>query len=68
MLNLQLPDVAVPDRVSIARPLQSNERYTYAGLDGPGVIRLLWVTLQHPRRMTQASRKAIIRIFFDESI
>ncbi len=66
MLNLQLPDFAVPDRVSIARPLQPNEKYTYAELDGPGVIRLLWVALQHPRSMTQASRKAIIRIFFDD--
>ena len=65
-MKLQLPDRAVPDRVSISRPLEPNERFTYAELDGPGVIQTVWVALAHPRRLSQASRKAIIRIYFDD--
>ncbi len=65
-MNLQLPDYAVPDRISITRPLDPNECFTYAELDGPGVIQTVWVALRHPRQLAQASRKAIIRIYFDD--
>ena len=65
-MNLQLPDDPVPDRVSITRPLPANQRATCAELDGPGCIRHIWVVLAHPKRLEMASRKAIIRIYFDD--
>ena len=58
--------IAVPDRVSITEALPANTRKTYAQLDGPGCIRHIWVALTHPQRLAMSSRKAVIRIYFDE--
>ena len=66
-MDLHLPQHAVPDRVSITEPLPANTRKSYAELDGPGCIRHIWVALAHPQRLALASRKAVIRIFFDEA-
>ena len=65
-MNLHLPQHPVPDRVSITEPLPANTRKTYAQLDGPGCIQHLWVVLAHPKRLEMSSRKAIIRIYFDD--
>ena len=65
-MNLHLPETGVPDRVSITGALPANERTTYAELDGPGCIQHIWVVLTRPERMPMSSRKAIIRIYFDE--
>jgi Protein of unknown function (DUF2961) len=64
-MNLELPERAVPDRVSVCghvQMLQPFERRTLAELDGPGCIRHIWVTMT---RSEMTNRKAIIRIFFD---
>ena len=65
-MNLNLPSSPIPDRVSITGPLPANQRTTYAELDGPGCIQHIWVVLARPERLPLASRKAIIRIYFDD--
>ncbi len=65
-MDLHLPQNPVPDRVSITAALPANTRKTYALLDGPGCIRHIWVALAHPQRLAMSSRKAVIRIYFDE--
>ena len=66
-MNLQLPGYAVPDRISITRPLEANACYTYANLDGPGMIQTIRVAVRHPK-LAQASRKAIIPICFGDEV
>lgn len=61
-MTLNLPEVAVPDRVSVVRTLEAGQRDTWAVLDGPGCIRHLWVTMT---REDVANRLAVIRIYFD---
>ena len=65
-MNLNLPPSPIPDRVSFTGPLPANQRTTYAELDGPGCIQHIWVVLARPERLPFASRKAIIRIYFDD--
>ncbi|MCY4080262.1 MAG: DUF2961 domain-containing protein [Caldilineaceae bacterium] len=65
-MNLNLPTTPIPDRVSLTGPLPANTRTTYAQLDGPGCIQHIWVVLSRPERLPFASRKAIIRIYFDD--
>ena len=43
-MNLNLPKVAVPDRVSLVQRIKVNERTTIANLEGPGCIRHIWGT------------------------
>ena len=43
-MNLNLPKVAVPDRVSQVQQIKVNERTTIANLEGPGCIRHIWAT------------------------
>ncbi len=64
-MKLQLPEMPIPDRVSLTRGLKPHEKHTYATLDGPGCIRHIWVVLTHPKRLPMANRKIIIRIYFD---
>ena len=40
-MNLNLPEVAVSDRISVVKV---NESTTLANLDGPGCIRHIWAT------------------------
>ena len=70
---LQLPQVAVPDRVSINIDLQPRETFTAAELDGPGCIRHLFVvsgghpnSAKTPPYRHAKSRKVVIRIYFDD--
>ena len=70
---LQLPQVAVPDRVSINIDLQPRKTFTAAELDGPGCIRHLFVVSGgHPNSQKTPpdrhakSRKVVIRIYFDD--
>ena len=65
-MDLHLSQNPVPDRVSVTEPLAANERRSYAQLDGPCCIRHIWVAPAHPQRLALASRKALIRIYFDE--
>ena len=62
-MNLNLPNLAIPDRVSIKRVLRPREKYVYANLDGPGCINHIWVT---PTRVEDGNRDTVIRIFFDD--
>ena len=59
---LNLPKVAVPDRVSLVQPITANERTTIANLEGPGCIRHIWATAGREGN----GRQFIIRIYFDE--
>ena len=61
-MDLNLPGVAVSDRVSLSRRIKAGERTTMASLDGPGCIRRLWVT--DGRRGN--GRQVVIRIYFDD--
>ena len=61
-MNLNLPNVAVSDRVSLSRRIKAGERTTMADLEGPGCIRRLWVT--DGRRGN--GRQVVIRIYFDD--
>ena len=65
-MDLQLPEVGIPDRVSMTGPLLANQKAVYAELDGPGCIQHLWVVLSRPERIPMTSRKALIRIYFDD--
>ena len=62
MIDLNLPEEAVPDRVSLVRRLEAGERFAYAELEGPGCIRHLWVTT---RAEGYAAREIVLRIYFD---
>ncbi len=46
--------------------VHSNTRSTLAALDGPGCIRHIFLVLSHPLRTVASSRKAILRIYFDD--
>ncbi|MGI5820334.1 MAG: DUF2961 domain-containing protein, partial [Armatimonadota bacterium] len=59
---LDLPELAVSDRVSVVKTLEAGTRETWAELDGPGCIRHIWVTMT---REHVANRMAVIRIYFD---
>ena len=61
-MNLNLPKVAVPDRISLVQPITANERTTIANLEGPGCIRHIWATAGREGN----GRQVIIRIYFDE--
>jgi len=72
MIRLDLPEVGVPDRVSINLNLQPGETCTGAELDGPGCIRHLFVVPgghpnaeYTPKERYAKGRKVIIRIYFD---
>ncbi len=65
-MDLQLPEVGIPDRVSMTGPLLANRKAVYAELDGPGCIQHLWVVLSRPERIPMTSRKVLIRIYFDD--
>lgn len=70
LFGLDLPDNAVPDRVSEVRAILPQKRETWATLEGPGCIRHIWVTMNNPNAAQPAwrtNRKLIIRIFFDDS-
>ncbi len=62
-MKLNLPDFAVPDRVSIVKVLRPGKGESYACLKGPGCIRHIWCTVS---RKEMVSRKVILRIYFDE--
>ncbi len=73
-MQLLLPKVAVPDRVSININLQPGESFTGARLDGPGCIRHLFVVsgghpnaVHTPKDRYAKSRKVVIRIYFDDN-
>ncbi len=71
--DLQLPEYAVPDRVSKNVQPQPNETRVAAELDGPGCIRhILVVPGGHPNSAKTPpdrhakNRKMVMRIFFDD--
>lgn len=64
-LGLHLPSDPVPDRVSISRRFDEEERDTLAYLDGGGCIRHIWVALARPERVAMSGRKVLMRIYFD---
>ena len=61
-MNLNLPKVAVSDRISLVQPIKADERTTVANLEGPGCIRHIWATAGREGN----GRQIIIRIYFDE--
>ena len=61
-MNLNLPKVAVPDRISLVQPIKANERTTIANLEGPGCIRHIWATAGREGN----GRQIIVRVYFDE--
>ncbi len=65
-MHLQLPDRAVPDRVSLVDYLPAGQRRVWAEMDGPGCIRHIWVTMNHPLKQSNGGRSAIIRIYFED--
>ncbi len=67
-LNLHLPSRPVPDRTSLTNYLQPGWRGVWADLDGPGCIRHIWVTMNHPLQTPRGGRRAIIRIYFDDQV
>ncbi len=66
-MKLNLPEYGVPDRVSKKARIPSGARSTLAVLEGPGCIRHIFLVLNHPHRTFASSRKAILRIYFDDS-
>src|SRR2546423_296993 len=67
LFGLDLPEHAVPDRVSVVRRLEANRKETYANFDGPGCIRHIYLTLSKPiapNALPMMNRKILIRIFF----
>lgn len=60
--GLQLPERAVPARVSLTTSVAAESRKTFAELEGPGCIRHLWIT---DGRDDDNHRNAILRIYFD---
>ncbi len=65
-MDLNLPRAAVSDRVSTVAPIGGGERVTLAELEGAGCIRHIFLVLSHPHRTPAISRKAILRIYFDD--
>lgn len=65
-LNLLLPTRAVPDRVSRVERVKEGARSVQAELDGPGCIRHIFLVLNRPSRCPHSSRKAVLRIYFDD--
>ena len=65
-MDLNLPKHAVSDRVSRVASMGGGERATLAELDGAGCIRHIFLVLNHPQRTPASSRKAILRIYFDD--
>jgi hypothetical protein len=63
-MGLDLPKRGIPDRVSFVQRLEPKTRTVYANLDGPGVIRHIWVT---PSNVFEGNRQTIIRIYFDDA-
>ena len=61
-MNLNLPKVGVPDRVSLVQRIGVNERTTLADLEGPGCIRHIWATAGRAGN----GRQVIIRVYFDK--
>ena len=66
-VDLDLPSVAVSDRVSITRGIGADRKETWVELDGPGCINHMWVTLKHPLHSELVNRKLVMRIYFDGS-
>ncbi len=65
-MDLHLPTRAVPDRVSRKAHLKSGARVVLAELEGTGCVRHLFLVLNHPKQDPLSSRRAILRIFFDD--
>ncbi|MDP7398255.1 MAG: DUF2961 domain-containing protein [Lentisphaeria bacterium] len=65
-MDLNLPKHAVSDRVSRVPTIGGGERATVAELEGAGCIRHIFLVLNHPHRTPASSRKAILRIYFDD--
>jgi hypothetical protein len=63
-MGLELPRHGIPDRVSITKHLAPNTKTVYATLDGPGVIRHIWIT---PTSTFEGNRQTVIRIYFDDA-
>src|SRR5262249_19525703 len=64
-MGLDLPKRGgIADRVSMVKLLTPNTKTVYANLDGPGVIRHIWVT---PCNVFEGNRQTIIRIYFDDA-
>ena len=61
-MNLNLPKIAVSDRISLVQRVKVNERTTLTNLEGPGCIRHIWATAGREGN----GRQIIIRIYFDE--
>lgn len=66
-MDLVLPRRAVPDRVSRVQHVAEGQRAVLAELDGPGCIRHLFLVLKHPRHDRLSSRRAVLRLYFDDS-
>lgn len=64
--DLNLPSDPIPDRVSVVDVIEPGEQKTFAELDGPGCIRHISCVLRHPRLLSMANRKIVIRIYFDD--
>jgi hypothetical protein len=77
VLELNLPAVSVPDRISMNPRIEPNERRVIGELDGPGCIKHIFMVVGgHPKGgsrsirgsyLPMANRKMIIRIYFDDS-
>ena len=63
-LDLELPEVAVSRRASLATTLPPRTTRTFAKLSGPGCIRHIWASHSLPQK--NSSRNSIIRIYFDD--
>ena len=48
-MNLNLPKVAVSDRVSLVERIKANERTTIVNLEDPGCIRHIWATVSRKK-------------------
>src|SRR5690348_2168195 len=76
-MKLALPEVGVPDRVSMNPPLAPGELRVIADFEGSGCIKQMFMVVGgHPKasinqrfpnykRTEMANRKMILRIFFD---
>jgi len=63
-MGLELPRHGIPDRVSATHTLKPNTNMVYTQLDGPGVIRHIWVT---PTSTFEGNRQTAMRIYFDDA-
>ena len=62
-MDLNLPELAVSNRISITPNIQAGENRAVAWLEGPGCIQHIWVGISDPPK---GNRDVIMRIFFDE--